>query len=63
MARPKDLIVAEVKRIRRQISKRLMEAHRKGRLHEELVSLEREGERAFREANNGSSNGNGKHRK
>jgi len=63
MARPKDPLVADVKRIRRKISKRLMEAHRRGRLHEELLSMERQGERVCRDAINGSHNGNGKHRK
>ena len=63
MARPKDSTVADVKRIRRKISKRLMAAHRQGRLHEELVAMGRKGESAYREAVNGSKNGNGKHRK
>ncbi len=63
MARPKDPLIADVKRIRRKISKRLMAAHREGRLHEELVARERLGARAYRAAVNGSKSGNGKHRK
>jgi hypothetical protein len=50
MARAKDLIVADVKRVRREISRRLLAARRGGRLHEELTALEREGERACRDA-------------
>ncbi len=50
MARHKDPIVAEVKRIRRRISKRLMEADRKGRLHEAMRELERRGEALLEEA-------------
>jgi len=57
------LIVADVKRIRRKISRRLMDAHRRGRLHEELKAMERQGERAYREATTGPKNGNGKHGK
>jgi len=57
MARYKDPVVAQVKRIRRDLSRRLMAAHRKGRLHEELLSMGREGEHAYREALNGSRNG------
>ena len=53
MARTKDLIVADVKRVRRKISKRLMDAQRRGKLHDEIAALERKGERACREANKG----------
>jgi len=63
MARAKDPLIADVKRIRRKISRRLMDAHHRGRLHEELLAMERQGERAYREAVNGSKAGNGKHRK
>lgn len=57
MARYRDPVVAEVKRIRRKLSRRLMQAHRRGKLHEELKALEREGQRAYREAVTGSKNG------
>lgn len=57
MARYDDPVVAELKKVRRGISRRLMKAHRQGRLHEELTAMEREGERAYREALNGKSNG------
>jgi hypothetical protein len=60
MAQHKDLVVAEVRRIRDRVSRRLLAARRQGRLHEELVAIEAEGMRAYREALNGSSNG---HRK
>ncbi|HLY73744.1 MAG TPA: hypothetical protein VKU80_06455 [Planctomycetota bacterium] len=63
MARAKDPLIADVKRIRRKISRLLMEAHRHGRLHEELKAMERQGERAYKEAVNGSKTGNGKHPK
>ena len=42
--------MAEVKRIRLKINRRLMEAHRKGRLSEAIRELEREGRRALQEA-------------
>lgn len=63
MARHKDPVVAEVKKVRRELSRRLMAAHRKGRLHEELLTLEREGERAYRDATNGTRNGHLRPRK
>jgi hypothetical protein len=63
MAGHKDPVVAEVKKIRRELSRRLMAAHRKGRLHEELLALEREGMRAYREAANGARNGHSRTRK
>lgn len=50
MARHRDRVVAEVKRIRRKISRRLMAAHRKGRLHEAVRELERKGDQLLREA-------------
>jgi hypothetical protein len=50
MIRAKDRMVADVKRVRREISRRLLAARRRGRLHEELTALEREGERACRDA-------------
>ena len=57
MARYKDPVVAQVKKVRRELSRQLMAAHRKGKLHEEIKAMEREGERAYREALNGKSNG------
>lgn len=50
MARHKDRVVAEVKRVRRKVSKRLMKAHRQGRLREEVRAFEREGMALLREA-------------
>ena len=45
MARVKDLMMADVKKIRHKISKRLAEAHKKGRLYEELRAIDREVDR------------------
>jgi hypothetical protein len=50
MARHKDPVVAEVKRARRRVSRRLMEADRKGRLREELQAMHRRAEQALRDA-------------
>jgi hypothetical protein len=45
MARVKDPMMADVKKIRHKISKRLAEAHKKGRLYEELRAIDREVDR------------------
>ncbi len=50
MAGHKDPVVAQVKRIRRKISRELMTAHRRGKLHEAMRALEREGIEALKEA-------------
>lgn len=50
MARPKDPMMAQVRRIRRKISRELVAAHRRGKLHEAMRALEREGTEALREA-------------
>ena len=50
MARHKDRVVAEIKRVRRKVSTRLMKAHRQGRLPEELRAFEREGMDLLHEA-------------
>ena len=50
MARHRDPVVSEVKRIRRRISKRLMEEDRKGRLHQAVRELEHRGEALVEEA-------------
>lgn len=63
MARPKDPVVADVKRIRKKLSKRLMAAHRRGQLHEELLAMGRQAERSFRGAANGSHSADGRGRK
>jgi len=42
---PKDRVVTEIKKIRHKISKRLAEAHKKGRLYEELRTIDREVDR------------------
>jgi hypothetical protein len=62
MARHHDAVVAEVKKVRRQLSRRLMEARRRGRLHEELLAQGREGLRAYREATKGLRNGRLQHK-
>ena len=56
MARTRDPVLTELKKIRRKLSKRLMQAHRKGRLHEELLAVEKEGQKAWKEAINGRRN-------
>ena len=48
MARIKDPVVAEVKRIRRKLSKRYAEAYKKGRFYEELLKMEREADEILR---------------
>lgn len=63
MARYRDPVVAEVKKVRRELSRRLMKAHRHGRLHEELMAMDREGAKAYREVMNGSANGHGSRKK
>ena len=55
MARHKDPVVEEVRRVRREISRRLMKAHRAGCLHEEILAVEREGQKASRAMKNGST--------
>jgi len=50
LAGSKDPVVAQVKRIRRKLSRKLMAAHRKGKLHEAMRALEREGIEALKEA-------------
>jgi hypothetical protein len=45
MARANDPVVAEVKKIRRKLSKRLAAAMKKGRLYEELRAIDREVDR------------------
>jgi hypothetical protein len=50
MARHKDRVVAEIKRVRRKVSNRLMKAHRQGRLREELRAFEKAGMDLLREA-------------
>ncbi len=42
--------MAEVKRARRKVSRRLTEADRKGRLREELQAMHRRAEQALRDA-------------
>jgi hypothetical protein len=49
MARYKDPVVAEVKKIRHKISKRLAEAHRKGRLYQELRAIDRHADQVMAE--------------
>ena len=50
MARHRDPIMAEVKRARRRVSRRLMEADRKGLLREELQAMHSRAEQALRDA-------------
>ena len=50
MARAKDRTLAEVKRIRRQLSARLMKAKRKGKLHQEMLALHAEAKEFLRDA-------------
>ncbi len=50
MARTKDRVVEEVKSVRRRLSARLWKAHQEGRLYEEMQAVEREGDRAYRDA-------------
>lgn len=54
MARRKDQSLAEIKRIRRQLSARLMEAKRKGRLHQEMLALHAEAEKFLRQSVRGT---------
>lgn len=62
MAGRRDPVMAELKEIRRRLSKRLHDAMQKGRLEAEVAQLEREGRRAYRHAVNGARNGR-KHEK
>lgn len=65
MARRRDRVMEELKAIRRKLSERLYRAYQQGKLEEEVAVLEREGERAYREAGSGPKNGhrkNGPHR-
>lgn len=48
MARHKDPVVAEIKRIRRKLSKRYAAAYKKGRLYQELLKMEREADAILR---------------
>jgi hypothetical protein len=50
MAQSKDRSLAEVKRIRRKLSARLMKAHKAGRLDQEMQALHREANATMREA-------------
>lgn len=63
MARNKDPMMEDVRRIKRRLSQRLLKALRQGRLSEERIAIEREAEQVYRESTNGSRNGNGKHRR
>lgn len=50
MARHNDRVAAEVKKVRRKLSTRLLKAEREGGLLEEMRAIEREGERAYRQS-------------
>jgi hypothetical protein len=63
MARRQDVLMEDVRRIRRQISKRLEKAMKEGKLREEREQIEREGEAVYRQALNGSTNGHKPKRK
>jgi hypothetical protein len=43
-------MIADLKKIRREISARLVKAEREGRFMEEWARIESEGDRAYREA-------------
>jgi hypothetical protein len=45
MPRYKDPVVAEIKKIRHKISRRLAKAHKEGRLYEEMRAIDREVDR------------------
>ncbi len=42
--------MVELKRVRRKISREMMEAHRRGRLGQYMKNMERKAEKALREA-------------
>ncbi|MBI2899859.1 MAG: hypothetical protein HYY17_06725 [Planctomycetes bacterium] len=48
MARHEDPVVADVKRIRRKISRKLAAAMKKGRLYEEILKMDREADEILR---------------
>lgn len=48
MARYKDPVVAEIKQIRRKISRRLANALKSGRFYQELCKMDREAEEILR---------------
>lgn len=54
MARYKDPVVAEIKKIRRKISKRLADADKKGRLYAELRAMDRHADQVLEEARRSS---------
>lgn len=63
MAGHRAPVVDDVKRVRRQISRRLWKAQSEGRLHEELLTMGRAARRAFRDAVNGRRKTNGRARR
>ena len=57
MAEHRDHVMDELRRIRNRLSRRLYAAYKRGRLHEDVVALDAEGMRAYREAIKGLSAG------
>ncbi len=54
MPRYKDPVVAEIKKIRHKISRRLAKAHKEGRLYEELRAIDREVDREIAQGRHSS---------